>query len=78
MKGQLTCDFKFATFSCKYRRQHQQDNEEKDLSVLLLEALEPAVCLVGQGYWEDRCPVFACWPFIGFICEYLCLAHFTI
>ncbi|XP_064597592.1 exosome complex component MTR3-like [Liolophura sinensis] len=45
MKGQLTCDFKFATFSCRYRRQHQQDNEEKDLSVLLLEALEPAVCL---------------------------------
>lgn len=46
MKGQITCDFKYATFSCKYRRQHQQDNEEKDLSVQLLEALEPAVCLV--------------------------------
>lgn len=45
LKGQLTCDFKFTTFSCKKRRQHQQDNQEKDLSVQVLEALEPAVCL---------------------------------
>ncbi|VDI56956.1 exosome complex component MTR3 [Mytilus galloprovincialis] len=45
MKGQLTCEFKYATFSCSYRRQHQQDSEEKDFSVQLLEALEPAVCL---------------------------------
>ena len=46
MKGQLTCEFKFATFSCQLRRQHQPDNQEKDLSIQLLEALEPAVCLV--------------------------------
>lgn len=45
MKGQLTCEFKFTTFSCKHRRQHQQDSEEKDYSVQLLEALEPAVLL---------------------------------
>ncbi|CAE1138284.1 MTR3 [Acanthosepion pharaonis] len=45
MKGQLTCEFKFATFSCQLRRQHQPDNQEKDLSIQLLEALEPAVCL---------------------------------
>lgn len=45
MKGQLTCEFKFATFSCQQRRQYQQDAEEKDFSVQLLEALEPAVCL---------------------------------
>ncbi|XP_050413061.1 exosome complex component MTR3 [Patella vulgata] len=45
MKGQLTCEFKFATFSCKKKRQHQQDAEEKDLSVQLLEAFEPAVQL---------------------------------
>ncbi|KAL4234506.1 Nuclear receptor coactivator 7 [Mactra antiquata] len=45
MKGQLRCDFKYTTFSCKYRRQYQQDNEEKDYSVQLLEALEPAVLL---------------------------------
>ncbi|XP_046548922.1 exosome complex component MTR3-like [Haliotis rubra] len=45
MKGQLTCEFKFATFSCHLRRKHQQDSEEKDFSVQLLEALEPAVCL---------------------------------
>ncbi|KAK3605312.1 hypothetical protein CHS0354_003958 [Potamilus streckersoni] len=45
MKGLLTCEFKFAIFSCRERRQHQQDIEEKDYSVQLLEALEPAVCL---------------------------------
>ncbi|RUS91318.1 hypothetical protein EGW08_000932 [Elysia chlorotica] len=45
LKGQLTCDFKFTTFSCRQRRQHQQDSQEKDLSVQVLEALEPAVCL---------------------------------
>ncbi|XP_041354122.1 exosome complex component MTR3-like [Gigantopelta aegis] len=45
MKGQLTCEFKFATFSCRQRRQHQQDSQEKDYSVQILEALEPAVCL---------------------------------
>ncbi|XP_013381571.1 exosome complex component MTR3-like [Lingula anatina] len=45
LQGQLTCEFKFLTFSCKYRRQHQQDNQEKDYSVILLEALEPAVRL---------------------------------
>lgn len=47
MQGQLTCEFKFTTFSCRQRRQHQQDTEEKDFSVQLLEALEPAVLLVG-------------------------------
>ena len=46
MKGQLSCEFKFATFSCRERRGYQQDGEEKDFSVQLLEALEPAVCLV--------------------------------
>lgn len=45
MQGQLTCDFKFTTFSCRNRRQYQQDAEEKDFSVQLLEALEPAVLL---------------------------------
>ncbi|XP_059159915.1 exosome complex component MTR3-like [Physella acuta] len=45
LKGQLTCDFKFTTFSCRKRRQHQQDNQEKDLSLQILEALEPALCL---------------------------------
>ena len=45
MQGQLTCEFKFTTFSCEQRRQYQQDTEEKDYSVQLLEALEPAVLL---------------------------------
>lgn len=50
MKGQLTCEFKFATFSCRVRRQYQQDNEEKDYSSQLQDALEPAVCLVDLAY----------------------------
>uniref|UniRef100_A0A0B7BKG3 Exosome complex component MTR3 n=1 Tax=Arion vulgaris TaxID=1028688 RepID=A0A0B7BKG3_9EUPU len=45
LKGQLTCDFKFATFSCNQRRQHQPDEQSKDLSVRILEAMESAVCL---------------------------------
>ena len=46
MKGQLSCEFKYATFSRQQRQQHQQNNDEKDLSLLLQEALEPAVMLV--------------------------------
>ncbi|GLV36347.1 Mtr3 [Carabus blaptoides fortunei] len=42
--GELYCEFKFATFSCRKRRSHQQDNEEKQYSVVLRRALEPAVC----------------------------------
>lgn len=48
MEGQLCCDFKFATFSCPQRRSHLSDNEEKELSQQLLNALSPAVCLVSQ------------------------------
>lgn len=45
LKGQLTCDFRFATFARPQRGQHMQDNQERDLSVQMLESLEPAVCL---------------------------------
>lgn len=44
--GELYCEFKFAPFSCPERRGHVMDGEEKDLSVLLRHALEPAVCRV--------------------------------
>ncbi|KAI8764623.1 exosome complex component MTR3 [Biomphalaria glabrata] len=57
LKGQLTCDFKFTTFSCRQRRQHQQDNQEKDLSVQMLEALEPAVCL--HKYPKSQINIYA-------------------
>ena len=46
MKGQIACEVKFAPFSCRVRRQHVQDMQEKDFSTQLLEALEPAVRLV--------------------------------
>ena len=44
--GQLSCELKYATFSGKLRRQHQQDAEEKEASLIVKEALEPAVQLV--------------------------------
>ena len=46
MKGQLNCEFKFATFSCRKRRQHQQDMQEKEYSDILVQTLQPAVRLV--------------------------------
>ena len=44
MNGALYCEFKYATFSCPTRRSHQQDAEEKQNSMTLKQALEPAVC----------------------------------
>ncbi|XP_058953050.2 exosome complex component MTR3 [Pocillopora verrucosa] len=44
-RGKLTCEFKFAPFSCWQRRQHMQDSEEKELSSFIVQALQPAVCL---------------------------------
>ncbi|KAJ2941307.1 hypothetical protein O0L34_g3506 [Tuta absoluta] len=42
--GQIFCEVKFASFSCRERRPHAPDSEEKALSVALRQALEPAVC----------------------------------
>ncbi|XP_039297454.1 exosome complex component MTR3 [Nilaparvata lugens] len=44
LNGELFCEFKFANFSQKKRRGFIRDAEEKDLSVCLKRALEPAVC----------------------------------
>lgn len=44
-KGKLTCEFKFAPFSCCQRRQFIQDSEEKEFSSFIVQALEPAICL---------------------------------
>lgn len=46
VKGELFCEFKFAPFSHRKRKLHQQDAEEKEYSLILQRALEPAVCLV--------------------------------
>jgi len=46
MQGELFCEFKFASFSHRKRKLHQQDAEEKEYSLILQRALEPAVCLV--------------------------------
>lgn len=48
VNGELYCEFKFATFSCKKRRNFIRDPEEKELSVSLKRALEPAVCRVSS------------------------------
>ncbi|CAL7948996.1 unnamed protein product [Xylocopa violacea] len=45
VQGEIYCEFKFATFSCQKRKIHQQNAEEKQYSLILQRALEPAVCL---------------------------------
>ena len=45
MTGAICVEFKFATFSENCRRGHQQDGQEKDLSLLLQETLQPAILL---------------------------------
>ncbi|XP_003402091.1 exosome complex component MTR3 [Bombus terrestris] len=44
-QGEIYCEFKFAPFSCQKRKVHQQNAEEKQYSLILQRALEPAVCL---------------------------------
>jgi len=56
MKGQLNCEIKFATFSGVHRRQHMQDAEERDISVILTQSLEPAVRL--EKFPKSRMDVF--------------------
>lgn len=43
MKGAITCEFKFAPFSCRTRRNHQQDPEEIEFSNVLKECIESTV-----------------------------------
>ena len=45
MKGKLTCEINYAPFSCKKRRSPVRDSEEKDLSNIIKQALEPAIIL---------------------------------
>ena len=49
MKGQLMCELKFATFACRQRKGHQPDQKDKSYSLIVQEALEPAVLLVSPG-----------------------------
>ncbi|GAB6028428.1 Exosome complex component MTR3 [Chamberlinius hualienensis] len=44
IKGKIHCEFKYAPFSCVIRRQFQQDQEEKELSQVMNQALEPVIC----------------------------------
>ncbi|XP_075998739.1 exosome complex component MTR3 [Genypterus blacodes] len=43
--GRLTTDMRFAPFSCPVRGSWIQGSQEKDLSLMLHESLQPAVCL---------------------------------
>jgi len=57
MQGQLNCELKFATFSsCRKRRGHQADAEERDMSDVLLQTMEPAVML--EKFPKARMDVF--------------------
>ncbi|XP_034390775.1 exosome complex component MTR3 [Cyclopterus lumpus] len=43
--GRLIADMRFAPFSCRERGSWIQGSQEKDLSLMLHESLQPAVCL---------------------------------
>ncbi|KAF9428967.1 hypothetical protein BGZ94_000308 [Podila epigama] len=43
--GTLNCEIKFATFSCAKRRSNVRDAQEKNLSLIITQALTPAVRL---------------------------------
>ncbi|KAG7523011.1 hypothetical protein JOB18_036449 [Solea senegalensis] len=43
--GRLTTDMRFAPFSCPERGSWIQGSQDKDFSLMLLESLQPAVCL---------------------------------
>lgn len=43
--GRLTADMRFAPFSCPERGSWIQSSQDKDFSLMLLESLQPAVCL---------------------------------
>ncbi|XP_001606070.1 exosome complex component MTR3 [Nasonia vitripennis] len=43
-QGEIFCEFKFASFATCKRKGHQQDTEEKEYSLIMQRALEPAVC----------------------------------
>jgi len=43
--GKLSCEFKYAPFACKNRRSYIQDDEERELSVAITQALSHAVRL---------------------------------
>jgi len=45
MNGKIRCEFKFAPFSCKKRRDHIPSAEENELSSVLTDALKSLVCL---------------------------------
>lgn len=45
-QGEIFCEFKFASFATCKRKGHQQDTEEKEYSLIMQRALEPAVCRV--------------------------------
>ena len=64
--GHLSCELKYATFSHKLRRSHPQDSEEKEASLVVKEALEPAIRLV-----KDRLPEYFVLHFVS--CLSVCL-----
>lgn len=45
MTGKIRCEFKFAPFSCKKRKEHIPSNEENELSEILTQTLRSVVCL---------------------------------
>ena len=47
-KGQVYCEFKYATFSCKERQPYMPTDEEISISKSIEKALEPVILLVSM------------------------------
>ncbi|XP_050302303.1 exosome complex component MTR3 [Anthonomus grandis grandis] len=45
LKGEVSCEFKYAPFSCPKRKFNQFNNKEKHYSSMMKKALESAICL---------------------------------
>ena len=53
--GQISCELKYATFSGSKRGQHQQSIDAKEASMIVKEALSPAVMLVSVWLYREIC-----------------------
>lgn len=54
VNGELYCEFKFAPFGTMKRRAYVRDAEEKEYSINLRRALEPAVMRVSFTFFASR------------------------
>ncbi|EDV20340.1 uncharacterized protein TRIADDRAFT_61054 [Trichoplax adhaerens] len=56
IQATVACELKFATFSCRRRRRHIQDSQEKEYSQIIVQALQPVVRL--DKYPKSQIDIF--------------------